>query len=261
MKTSLYSLLLIGFLPLFPGVPNAAGAVMTSLSSAPPSEERSLVRIAVPEGSFGTAYTMRYWNNYASAANRKREVGQTFVVPGNQPVEIEGFTLRIYDTRESLAGVSTNFTLSIYKVGQDDIPIGSPVYESTGQLPSELSHLSYITFLLDSAVTLEDGVRYGLKISYTSSSGGAQLSFAASSGNIYSEGKSFYHANSDGTDLAGMYYTTAVRDLDLAILYTPIPEGRATALLLGSLAGLGAWGMAGRARKGVSLVRSSGDAV
>ncbi len=240
MKKTLLHSSVVGAMSLVLGLASASGAIITSISAAPPSAEQSLIRAAVPEGTEGNAYMMRYYNNYSSGANRHREIGQSFIVPGTDPVAIDGFVLRIDDNRDfSSITVAKNFTFSIYKAASNGIPEGDAIYVSTGLLPETLTNRHYITFQLDETVVLEDGGRYCFQIGYTTSSGASQLSFAASGDDIYTEGRSFYYSNSNSSDPASMIYTSAQRDIDFAVLYTPVPEGKTAGLMIMSIAALG----------------------
>ncbi len=238
MKKNLLYSSMIGAISIVLGVASASASILTSASNQPPDAAISLVRSAVPDNELGTSYMMRYYNNYATGTNRRREIGQSFLVPGETPVDIDGFVLRINDG-QNLSGVAKNFTLTIYEAATNGVPVGAAIYQSTGTLPSEMSNLQYITFLLDQTVTLEAGTRYSFQLGYTTSSGVAQISFAASNSNLYPEGRSFYYANSDSGNLASMIYTPALRDMDFAVLYTPVPEGGTAALLMISLVVIG----------------------
>ncbi len=231
MKSTLLALFAFGFVPFLGFTPGASGAVITtSFSTTAPSEQNSLVRVAVDTADLGTSYMMRHLRNYTTANDRWREIGQSFITPGTQDVMIDGLALRINDNRD-ISGIARDFTLTIYKSGAQGLPSGDAIYQGTGSLPTSLSTLGYITFQLGEEVALEGGVQYCFQIGFTAEGGNAQLSFAASKGSLYA-GRSFYYANSDSADTAALVYTSAQRDLDFAVLYTPVPEGR-TAFLLG----------------------------
>ncbi len=218
-------------------ITTASSQIIITRSPDAPLDSHSAVRIKVPDGGTGTQYQMKWWNTSSSqAAGRHREIGQTFSLSGTEPVAIEGFTFRLNLTSGEQSAIMPGepITLSIYKVvgAEDATPVGAALYTATGTLPTGMLAADYLTFTLPEAFEATIGTQYSVLIGFNTYATRNQMTFATGSGALYDGGSGFWHQNPNNSE--ALVYNTYGRDLDFAVLYTPVPEASTVGLLLTS---------------------------
>lgn len=132
-------------------------AVEVSQSSSAPTE--NLIQYA--EGY--TASTLN-WSAFGSVYTQWRDFGQTFLAPGDLQLEAFTFALDSFETQAQGAA----FTVKIFETTEGGTPLqnGSLLSTQFGVLPGTLVAGQYMTFSLDSAVSLSSGRYYTVMLHF-----------------------------------------------------------------------------------------------
>jgi len=224
-------------------VPSVLAGIQTSVASDPPTQEETLISVAP-----GVTKNQRWLYTSDTTANRHRDVGQTFLIPGTSPVSITSFVFRIADVGAIVSQLSNApFTLSIYEFADATsyVPMGEPLYQVSGTLPAEFPSLEYLSFTLDDAFVAQAGHYYGVQLGLDTRAADLGINFRSGLPADYAGGTGFSYSN---YEVGSRSYKGGEFNFDFRVVGTAIPEGKTAALLFSTL-------LLGFACRGLGLCR------
>lgn len=219
----------------------ASAVITTSASAGAPDQNIFVNTISNDAGNLS-------WNGKGTTiVSGQRNVGQTFLTPGlaTESTLLQSVVFRIWGglddpTKPYLipsAVLEASFTLQIFQVSSATaIPSASsvPLYVGTGITPSSLQSSDYLSFTLDTPLSLTGGKYYAIQLNWNDVASDRSLSFGQSTRENYSSGTAFLQQN---TAVNGsLAYATHGADLHMMLVTVPEPETLSLLGLCGLLA-------------------------
>lgn len=204
----------------------ASAVITTSASTEVPEQNVFVNTISDNAGNLS-------WNGLGTTIKSgQRNVGQTFLTPGlaTESTLLQSVVFRIWEGGAnpyvvSPAALEASFTLQIFQVSSATaIPSTSsvPLYVGTGVTPSSLQASDYLSFTLDTPLSLTGGNYYAIQLNWADVAEGRNLSFGQSTQLNYPNGTAFLQQN---TQVNGsLVYATHGADLHMMLVTVPEPE-------------------------------------
>jgi len=219
-----------------------AGAVITTSASTEAPDQNIFVN-TISDNAGNLA-----WNGTGiTNARGQRNVGQTFLTPGlaTESTLLQAVVFRIWEglndpTKPYIippAALGAAFTLQIFQVASATaIPSTSsvPLYVGTGVTPSSLQPSDYLSFTLDTPMSLTGGNYYAIQLNWNDVAEGRSLSFGQSTQLNYPNGTGFLQQNA--TANSSLVYSTHGADLHMMLVTMPEPGVLSLLGLCGGLA-------------------------
>lgn len=197
-----------------------ARAVVVTTSPDAPLPAEALISIAENSAVTNSAQ----WR-YNGATNR-RDVGQTFLIPDTESGSsiVTGFTFRIANVTGGIGTAAANaaFSLSIYSFASETAvnPSGSALYTSTGNLTSTLTAANYLTFSLETPISLTENQYYGVVLTFPTMLANESLNFVTAGPTTYASGTGIFYQLSSGE----YAYQSSNGDFQMYVMTSAIPE-------------------------------------
>lgn len=195
-----------------------SAAILTSVSSFAPDPST----VAMSINASGDVYRIKYDH---TAAGGPRDAGQTFKASDLSSPVLTGITLQIGSAASAIGAGAPGaaFTIRIFEFSSatSNAPTGSPLFQDTGTLVTDIAQGAYVTFDFGTSITLDPDKFYGFQIGFNSYASNRFIDFVRSGSSVYSNGLLISATNTSAGQPVDTYSNLSA---DYKVAFLTIPE-------------------------------------